>query len=72
MLGTHNNLPPWLRFTVFRLGIAVLIYAVTSLIYATLLGEDDWYAEAVVPTTAFLLSTLGPKALRKIWGVDGE
>lgn len=62
----------WLRFLSYRLGVAVVVYIVAAFLYATLLEETDWYYEAIVPATAFLISTLGPKALRKLWGSDGE
>lgn len=59
-----------LKFLAYRGAVALCIYGVAGLLYKSLLDEDDWYLEAVVPTTAFLISTLGPKALRKLWGAE--
>ncbi|VVB58393.1 Uncharacterised protein [Candidatus Anstonella stagnisolia] len=49
-----------------RIAIVVLTYAVTSIVFASI-GVPKPFENALVPTVAFLLSTLTLEAFKGIW-----
>jgi hypothetical protein len=49
-----------------RIAVGVLTYAVI-VVYLLLLGEDEAWLKAIVPTVGFLLSTLVVRKVRDIW-----
>ncbi|MFA6079980.1 MAG: hypothetical protein WC753_00665 [Candidatus Gracilibacteria bacterium] len=49
-----------------RIAILVMTYCVIGL-YLKLLGIENWYLHALVPTLGYFFSTLALPVVRKIW-----
>ncbi len=49
-----------------RVSILLMTYGILS-IYMKLLGIENWYLHALVPTCGYLLSTLALPFIRNMW-----
>lgn len=49
-----------------KISILIMTYCILGL-YMKLLGIENWYLHALVPTSGYFLSTLALPIVRKIW-----
>ncbi len=49
-----------------RISVLLITYVILS-IYMMLLGLENWYLHAFVPTCGYFLSTLALPVIRKMW-----
>ncbi|MBP6921428.1 hypothetical protein KBB89_02695 [Candidatus Gracilibacteria bacterium] len=49
-----------------KVSILIMTYGILGL-YMYLLGVENWYLHALVPTCGYFLSTLALPVIRKIW-----